>query len=170
MKNRHPLQTSLPHFISRLFYYPFPLLPNPVRDCRLVEQRLPAASAHAVRYANKWEAGGIPNGMPVLNRYRFFYRASIPNGMKHLISLFLFIFIFMFQLTYSQSKITDIVWVGANKEYLQILKKEAALKKGDYFQEFNVVKYVENKSIILSCQHISGYFEQKYNTKKMSNF
>jgi hypothetical protein len=69
----------------------------------------------------------------------------------------------MLSFTYSQPKITDIVWVGKNKEYLHILKKEAEFKKGNHYQEFKVVKYVQNSYIILSSQHVSGHIEQKYN-------
>jgi hypothetical protein len=64
---------------------------------------------------------------------------------------------------FAQPKITDIVWKGQNKEYLQILKKTAGLKKGQYIQEFKVVRYAKNEYIILSSQHTTGYLEQKYN-------
>jgi hypothetical protein len=69
----------------------------------------------------------------------------------------------MLQLSYSQSKITDITWVGKNKEYLQISKQSAELRKGEHYQKFKINKYVKESHIILSCQHISGYLEQKYN-------
>jgi hypothetical protein len=63
----------------------------------------------------------------------------------------------------AQPKITDIVWVGKNKEYLQILKKEAAVKKGEHVQDFKVAKYIKDSYLIFSSQHITGYIEQKYN-------
>jgi len=65
-------------------------------------------------------------------------------------------------LAISKPKISDIFWVGKNKEYLQILKKTAELRKGAHTQELKVVKYVKNSYIILSSEHITGYFEQRY--------
>ena len=80
--------------------------------------------------------------------------------MKHIFLLLLFLFIPI--LIFAQPKITDIIWVGQNNEYFQILKKEAYLNKGQHFQEFRVVKYVKNRHHILASQHISGYVEQQY--------
>ena len=69
---------------------------------------------------------------------------------------------------FAQPKIEDIVWVGKNKEYLHIIKKEAAFCKGNHVQEFKVVKYVQNNYVIFSCEHVSGYLEQKYNIVKFT--
>ena len=76
---------------------------------------------------------------------------------------FLLFFMIFPYIIFAQPKIYDIIWVGPNKEYFHILKKEAELKKGEHYQEFKVVEYVKNSHIILSSEHISGYLEQKYN-------
>ena len=76
-----------------------------------------------------------------------------------LISLILFFHFFIYA---QQPKITDIVWKGTNNEYLQILKKEAGLNKGQHFQEFAVIKYVKNSYIVLASPHISGLYWQQY--------
>jgi hypothetical protein len=74
-----------------------------------------------------------------------------------------FLFLFFFPvIVLAQPKMSDIVWVGKNKEYLHILKKEVEFKKGEHIQEFKVVQYVKNSYIILGNQHITGYFEQRY--------
>jgi hypothetical protein len=78
--------------------------------------------------------------------------------MKHIL---LFFSLFP-AIVWAQPKITDIIWVGKNKEYLHILKKEAELTKGQHVQEFKVEQSVKNNYIILSSQHITGYLEQKY--------
>jgi len=63
---------------------------------------------------------------------------------------------------FAQPKIYDIIWVGQNKEYFAISKKEAVYRKGQHGQEFKVVKYVKDNYIILSSEHIFGHLEQKY--------
>ena len=84
--------------------------------------------------------------------------------MKHI-----FIFLLMFPaILFAQPKITDIIWKGQHNEYLQILKKEADLMKGQHTQEFKVVKYAKNDYIILSSRHVSGYIEQKYNIVRLT--
>jgi hypothetical protein len=75
----------------------------------------------------------------------------------------IFIILLLFPaLLFAQTKITDIPWVGQSKEYLYIEKKLATLIKGQHIQEFKVEKYVKNDYFILSSQHATGYYEQKY--------
>jgi len=80
-----------------------------------------------------------------------------------------FLFLFLFPaIVLAQPKITDIIWIGKNKEYLQILKKEAGLRKGEHIQEFKVVQYVKNSYIIFGDQHITGYIEQRYDIVRLT--
>jgi len=58
---------------------------------------------------------------------------------------------------------SHIIWVGKNNEYLKIRKKKASLQHKNSYREFDVVKYVKNKYLILSHKHFNEEIQMRYN-------